>query len=86
MCVFALSIGPVMALLMPFHTLVAVDLMLLKIELTVDFTELKAVETFVFTPSTTVLMELLIPFQIVEVVLLIAELRPLAEQGRSPAR
>ena len=69
-CCFAASMGPVMALLMPFQTEVAVDLMLLKMELTVVFTALKTVDTFVFTPSTTVLMELLIPFQTVEVVLL----------------
>jgi len=41
---FADSIGEVIAVLIPFHTLVAVDLMLLKILDTVDFTELNVDE------------------------------------------
>ena len=60
---FSASIGDIFAFFIPFHTLVAVDLMPLKTEDTVLFTALKTLETLLFIPSTTPPIVDLMPFQ-----------------------
>ena len=68
----AASMGVTIAVLIPFHTDVAVFLIPLNRFVAVFFTDSNAEETLLLMPSTTVEMAVLIPFQIVVAVVLMA--------------
>ena len=68
----AASMGVTIAVLIPFHTDVAVLLIPLNRFVAVFFTDSNAEETLLLMPSTTVEMAVLIPFQIVVAVVLMA--------------